>query len=260
MSNNIITLIVFEMKRYRTVPIMIVSAMFLFFSLIMMIAPFTLGMVSNQSLIRQIEVCSIVSETFKVLVPLFCLLFGAGIIAFDIKNQWLKSILARPVSRNDFLFAKIASAAILIFALMLLMSTIPVLVISIFVSVPVVVNWGNLLLLHLLYLLEIITYLSICVSLSCIVPSFINIFIFAVWMFLDSAAGPAIATLLWDNNLAQIITDFFFPDGMKLAATAIASSKPLPTEQFMWGLAELFGFLSLAFFLFSKTNIDKGTD
>jgi ABC-type transport system involved in multi-copper enzyme maturation permease subunit len=258
MRNLSLKLLIFEIRKMWTVPILIISGIFTIFGWAGLLLPIIFGAMKPGGIINELDIAQIISGEFKMLVPLLSIFFGAGIISFDMKNGWLRTLMARPVTKAEYVFTKIISATISIFALLLLMGTLPVLIISMFMSIHITFDIWIILAIHILSIFQTMTYIIICIWFSCWLPGFLNIFVLAVWMIVDSISAPIISSFLWDNNLALIISDFMYPSGFREAIESIAGRSSFPTENILWGLASLSGFLTLALFHFSKIQIDKG--
>jgi ABC-type transport system involved in multi-copper enzyme maturation permease subunit len=252
--------ILFEFRKIWTLPVIIISAIILFFSLLITFLPFIFGVYSAEGPIQELNVSLILSSAFSVLVPLMSFMFGAGIISNDIKSHWLRTVLSRPVTRADYLLTKIITASTAIFIILIICGSVPVIILSFLTPNKVEFDFIRFISIHALYLGEALTYISILALLSCWAPGFMNVFILAIWMLVDMISSSVINSYFWDNSLALIISDFFFPSGFKEAAAAIISNGDFPIEKILWGFSSLFGFLSLALLGFSFIQIDKGIE
>ncbi len=250
----------FEFRKIWTIPVIIISGIIFFFSLLITFLPLIFGAYSAEGPIQEINVSMILSSAFSILVPLMSFMFGAGIISNDIKSHWLRTVMSRPVTKADYLLTKIITASTAIFIILILCGTIPVIILSFLTPNKVVFDIVHFISIHALYLGETLTYISIAALFSCWTPGFMNVFILGIWMLVDMISSSVINNYFWDNGIALVISDFFFPSGFKEAASVIISNGDFPVEKIMWGLSSLFGFLSLALLGFSFIQVDKGIE
>lgn len=259
MSSGFTALFWFEFRRIwsRTTIIVISAAI----GIIWLITYGTLnsGIISG-SFFHEISIHTMINSEFSYLVPILIILFSSGIVANDVKNNWLRTVFSRPITRQMYLLIKMISVLTSIWIILLLACDLPMILIPLIKGINVTFDIKSLIILHLFYVLISITYLSVTIWLSCFVSGFYNVFIFAIWMVLDSVINPIVTTFFWDSKLILLAADFFFPSGLKETLESLLSAKGFLWENFMFGLSAMFGFLTLSFFNFSKINIDKGSE
>jgi ABC-type transport system involved in multi-copper enzyme maturation permease subunit len=261
MNNSYFKLFTFEFRKFWTLSIIIVAAIILLLILAGMIIPVIMGAYGDKALIHSLDFNITLFGFYKILVPLLALFFTTGIVAFDKRSHWLRTILSRPIKRENYLLIKMASSSASIFMLMLVMGTLPITILSLMVDIPIKFTLSTCIYIHLFFLLESMMYIAISTWLSCFLPSFLNVVVLAFWMFTDSSIIKSIvSTFLWDKTWAVILKDFYFPSGFSDALDKIITNASFPYSEIFWGIAALFGFLSLALYHFNHIQIDSGSD
>lgn len=204
---------------------------------------------------------TILSGIFDILVPLSALFLCAGMINFDVKNNWMRTILSRPMTRQDFLLTKIIAISVSIITVMIVAGLIPTIILDVATGADLGFNFYKVAMMLLMSTLQAVLYVVIAAWLSLFLPGFINVFVFALWMLADSILAPIVQNFLWDSRAAQIMQEFFFPDGFSEASTMLLSKElTFPTEDILWGFAALAGFLLIASFQINFIDIDKSSD
>ena len=260
MTGISLKLLLLEFRKMWNLPVIIISSILLLISLLISFIPLLVGAYKVEGLIKSYDIQSALSQGFTILVPLFSLIFGAGIISNDIKNHWIRTVLSRPITRADYLLTKIIASSLTIFILMFIIGTIPIVILSAIVPVNTNFDFLKFIGTHALFLGEAITYITICSLLSCWLPGFSNIIILIVWMLSNGIFSMVVNNYFWDSSIAMLIADFYFPGGFQEAAESLVSGANFPLEKLLWGFSSLFGFLALALFNFNFIQIDKGVE
>ncbi len=200
-------------------------------------------------------------QIWKIIVPFSVLFFSSGIIAGDIKNHWIRSILIHRITRQDLLLSKIIATLVSVIITMMLLGALPVIVFATGIGVKLDFNILNFVQVLMYFIFEAILFITIATWLSCFLNGFMNIFVLAFWMFLDNILMKGVLSLWMSNSFAgSVIIDVFFPSGFSEAAIVASTSGIFPYESLLWGFASLSFFLGIAIFSFSKINIDKSSD
>ncbi len=259
MTIAFLKLFIIEFKRIWTLPkLIIIGILFLLVTTIgLLISNSEFLTTAPDAFFPSISYTMVLSTIFGMIVPMSALFFSAGIIAYDIKSHWLRSILSRPLTRTDFLMSKIASAAISLLIVMLIVATIPLLIFGAISSTKLQFDFGNFIYLHLAYWLEGILFIVISSFFSTFLTTFKNVFLLGVWMFIDNIQLQVVPGLFWDNQTLLLLSDFFFPNSWSDSAKALLSTGNFNYEHLLWGIAELTGFTAITIYVFTKIGIDK---
>lgn len=258
---KILKLMEFDFRRLWTIPLIIFVSAISLIVVVIMILPIALNWFQVRDIIANLNFASTLKDFFNFIVPMLAIIFSAGMVSFDVRNYWLRTLMSRDVSRAEYLTSRVFSAAISIFFLMLLLGTIPIAMLGIFTDLTIEFNFWNVLLVHLFYLLNALLYLYIGAFLSCWLPSFVNAFVMIFWLLINTLVLPSLVSFfLWDLTWAVIMQDFFFPSGLSESIATIISGAGFPTQDILWGLAGLFGFAGLAYWNITIIKIDKGSE
>jgi ABC-type transport system involved in multi-copper enzyme maturation permease subunit len=261
MNNSIVKLLFFELRKFWSLSTIIISSVIFLLILAGTLVPAFIGVYGSKALIPNIDYNITIYSFYKILVPLLSLFFTVGIVSFDKRSHWLRTILSRQISREYFLLIKMLAALISIFFLMILMGILPISILVLIVSVPIKFSLSYFIYINLLYLFEASLYIAISTWLSCFLPSFLNLVVLAFWMFTDAYVLRNIVDFfLWDKTWAVILNDFYFPSGFSDAVGKILTNSKFPLNELLWGITSLFGFLSLTLYHFNKIQIDSGSD
>ncbi len=234
----------------RIIVIMILSSLLIFF----MFMPYFFG-INFQEL--NIDVYNILQGLLSFFVPISVLFFTGAIIFSDKRSFYLRTILSRPVTRQEYLLSKYLTSFINLIIFTIFFSIIPTII-----SQFIYQNSSNLsifsyLLTYFLYILEGILFISISISFSFFLNSYLNVFVLAIWLFLENTfINGILSNFVSFNIYIAIFSDFFFPSGFSEAVKLSQSFGLLFWESFFWGLSALTFFLALSFYLNSKTKID----
>lgn len=194
------------------------------------------------------------------LTPLSVFLFAAGIVAFDVKNYWLRSILSRPVTKQEWMLAKIKAISTSVLLTILAIGFIPSMIMYILAPDVIVFDTGNVILILLSYMLEIVLFVSMAAWFSTFLPTFVNVLVLAIMLFIDNTALPLIAGFYWDVTIINFIADFFFPSGFREFTDVYTKSSEFDYEYLLWGFASLALFFGLSLFHINLIKIDKNSD
>lgn len=203
---------------------------------------------------------TILNNIFSWLTPLTVFLFAAGIVAFDVKNYWLRSIISRPVTKQEWMLSKIMAVSTSVLVTIMAIAFIPSLVLYITAPDIITFDTGKVIMLLLTYLLEIVLFVSMASWFSTFMPTFVNVLVIAIIIFIDNTALPLIAGIYWDVSILNIIADFFFPSGFRDFGNLYINSAKFDFEYLLWGFAGLSLFLGLSLFQINLIKIDKNAD
>ncbi len=199
----------------------------------------------------------ILPNFFTLIVPVTAFFFSAGIISYDINNHWLSSILSRPVTKADFLIAKIFSVLTSLLIVMILTVLIPLIIFDLISTVSLKVEFLQTLYIIIAYLMEGLLFILIATFFSTFLSNFKNAFLLGLWILIDFTQKQIIPTVYWDNQFMLIFSDFFFPSSLSESAKKLVSTGKMNYELILWGISAITAFFSISLYNFSRINIDK---
>jgi len=249
-----------ELRKTLTLPVIILLSALFLLALAGTFLPLIFGAVGEEAVIRSLNFAEKINSAFGVIIPLLTFILCSGIVHIDLKSNWLRSVVARPVSRHVYIISKINSLLIIVVAMLLLMVTIPTIVFSLIVKVPVEFGFWQVLFVHVAGICQALMYIIICTWMSCWIPGFLNIIIFIVWMFSNSIITQLASAFFWDTQWIMIASDFYFPSGFSDSCTTVIAGGDFPFESILWGISALAGFAALTFWFISFIQIDKNRD
>jgi ABC-type transport system involved in multi-copper enzyme maturation permease subunit len=201
------------------------------------------------------------SINISSVVPLAASLFGVAMVAADVKDGWLRTLLIRPVSRQSYLLIKMAAVYTSVVFTIVVAGIIPnVVVSSFFVKGAVVFDLGRVLAVHGVFLLQAALIVSILALFSCWLPGVFNVVMLAFWAICASAISGYIQAFHAMDKWLTILKDFLFPDGFSKSVDAINAGMGTPVAELAWGFGALGIILALAFWSVTKIQVDKGSE
>jgi len=251
---NIITLVKFDLKKYwsisRIITFMIFAIIINFFVLVPNYFNFPVTEI-------KINMLTIMQGLLSFFVPVSVLFFTGAIIFSDKRSFYLRTILTRPISRDEYLFSKYLFSLINLLIATLFFAIFPTILSFIIYNDNGESGFFQYFFTYLFYIIEGLLFISISITLSFVVNSYLNIFMLAIWIFLENTLiNGVLANFVSYSKSLAIITDFFFPSGFSDAAKLIGNVGVLFWESLLWGLTALAFFFTLSIYLNSKTKID----
>lgn len=207
-----------------------------------------------------LDATNVFFQIYVFLVPVGTTLLAAGIVANDVKDGWLRSLLIRPITRQAYLLAKLLSTFCVILITLLVAGGIPFIVRLSTISVPVEFSLWKIAVSFLLLLGQTLTYLAILSFFSCWLPGLVNVALFAAWGMLAQYATFVARTkysMVW---WGELLKEYSFPSGFSDSIEAIVQLNVVPYSALAWGIAELAAFLALALWSVNKIQVDKSTE
>lgn len=188
------------------------------------------------------------------------LVFYGGIVSSDIKSGWMRTLLIRAVTRQQYVVTKMLvalSATAIVYGLAFV---IPAVVLSFDPALTVTYNWGS----TAVTLVFIFAHFSLLIVLStlvsCSLPGVFNgVFVYA-WYIIAQLVGFMVDRLYWDVRWAVVLKEYLFPSGFDDAMKAFAQHMPFPTTEVLWGCAALCFFFALTLFSINTVVVDAGSD
>lgn len=194
-------------------------------------------------------------------VPTAVALFAVGTIATDVKEGWLRTLLIRPVTRQQYLLVKLATLYLSVIITFVVAAVLPNLITAFFLAKGEVrFDLVAVLSVHGLFLLQALLLLAMMVFFSCWLPGVFNLVTVAMWYIAASILDGYLQAAYWSNKWLMILREFFFPNGFTSATDAIAGNMGMPITEITWGLAALAAFLALAFWSIARIQVDKSSE
>lgn len=203
---------------------------------------------------------SIVVRTSESGVQLILALLLAGVVAHDVRTRWLRTLLTRPVTREQYLRAKMGAMYAIGMAGILLANLIALLYVGAVAGISLQWDWGSLAQVASLFLLQGALVTAMMAFLSCWLPGYMNLVVIAAWALVSQFLQLAANGLWWDQPVAATLIPFFFPSGFNEAIELVSAGATTPTVELFWGLAALSGFLALAHYSIGRMQVEKGSD
>lgn len=255
---NLMTLVEVEFRRTWSKPfvLIILGVTALTFLVIFLVQSFFSVLSESQMTFK----ASLVLKSFMTFFStVAALVITTGIIKFDVKNHWFRTILTRPVSRDEALLAKITSSFAGVTLISIFTCILPVIFMEVIAPDFMTFDTGAFLAVFVVYMLNVLGVILIATWFSCWAGGFFNLILVIVWMFVNNIVSGVIPPIIWDNRLLLIIVDFFYPESLADLAEQISGGN-FSWELLLWGLATIAGFGGLAFWHFNKIKIDHGSD
>jgi len=197
----------------------------------------------------------------SLVVPLAACLFAVGAIAGDVREHWLRTVLIRPISRQQYLLIKLAAVYTSVVLTIVVAGILPNIIIAEYVAKgEVQFNLGLFLSTHGLILLQALLLLALLMFFSCWVPGVMNVVVLGGWGIAASGIGAYLQLSYWSDKWFTILRDYLFPSGFSDAIEAITAGKGTPVAQMLWGLGALAVSLALAFWSITKIQVDKSSE
>lgn len=253
MSSALRKLLVVEFRRQWTIIALITPLLFLVIGSLIVLLPVRFA-------IRSFDVSDKVFQSMSFLIPVVSAFFCVGIVSNDVKDGWLRTLLVRAVTRQEYVFVKMLSAFCSIWVTILFATVLPLTIGALITKVPVEFAFGKVLSLYGLFLGASLTYISVLAFVSCWLPGVVNVAILIVWGILASAAHYYVGFALWDASWAVFLEQFIFPSGFFDAVTAVKQQTHAPYSEILWGIAALGFFLGLTFWSITKIQVDQGSE
>jgi ABC-type transport system involved in multi-copper enzyme maturation permease subunit len=191
------------------------------------------------------------------MIPFTVLVFATGIVANDVRDGWLRTLLIRPITRGQYLTVKMAAAYVSIVAVLIVSGTVPVIIGAMTTSQTVEFDAAEAIVLWVILLIHTLLLLSLLTFLSCWMKGFLNVAFLAGWAMASAMIGAYVQFTKWDDKWMTIGAEFLFPSGFFDAAGSVVGGTLFPVDELLWGLSALAGFLALAYWGINAINVDK---
>ena len=196
-----------------------------------------------------------------MIVPLSAVLFCGGIISVDVKEGWLRTLLIRPITRQQYLLIKLAAVFTSVVITIVVAGVIPNIVIGAFFAKGAFqFDPGPVLFAHMIFLLQAMLLIGLLVFFSCWMPGIFNTVLLGMWFIAASMIGAYVQSRFWSSQWLMLLRDFLFPSGFTSSLDMILGKAGTPTSEMAWGFATLGCVLALAFWSVTRIEVDKSSE
>ncbi|MFZ4619830.1 MAG: hypothetical protein ACOYNS_04670 [Bacteroidota bacterium] len=195
-----------------------------------------------------------------VVIFLSFIIFTAGIVGADVKSGWLRTLLTRSVTREQYVITKILVVFISILIVFLISFSVDLLVISFNSKMVLTYDIAQTAVVFLLKVMHLLLMVIISALISCVIPGSFNGYFVLAWYSFSQAIGFIVMRNYWDMKWAVVLQDYLFPGGFDDAKNAIMMQQSFPAAELLWGIAALM--ISFAWTLYSVNSIvvDTGSE
>ena len=195
-----------------------------------------------------------------IAIPILTGFLSSGMVAFDVKDGWLRTLLIRPVPRHHYLLARMTSVLSISLIASFIACTIPVGLASYFAGKPIDWDLVRLAEIYVMLLGQSILLVAILAFLSCWLPGIFNVVILFLWFLMAVLLDSYATRFFWDNKWVTLAKDYLFPSGFTNSALSIVNEFPFPWTDFLWGLGAATAFLALAFWSINRIEVDSTSE
>ena len=254
MKGAIRKLFLVELRRLWPIAAYFVPVMLASLSLLM---SFATGRMQQQYNVAQ----QAVLLNLNFVVPMASAIFAIGSVSNDVKDGWLRTLLIRPITRQQYLMVKLAAVYCSLVITIIFAGILPNAVFAVFFSkTPVQFELARVLYVHALILLQGFLYVVILLFLSCWLPGVFNVVVLGLWAMTASIISSYIQYVHWMDKWLVVLKDYFFPSGFWDSIDVIVARTGTPVGELAWGIGALAMFLALAFWSISVIQVDKGSE
>jgi ABC-type transport system involved in multi-copper enzyme maturation permease subunit len=202
-----------------------------------------------------------ISLCLTFVLPLASAIFAVGSVSSDVKDGWLRTLLIRPITRQQYLAVKLAAVYSSFVITLFVAGVLPnIITAAFFAKVPVRFELMQTVYVHGLILLQGFLYVVILLFFSCWLPGVFNVIVFGLWAILAASLTSYIQYVHWMDKWLVILKDYFFPSGFWDAIDWIVGRAGIPVSELAWGFGALAIFLALAFWSITAIQVDKGSE
>jgi ABC-type transport system involved in multi-copper enzyme maturation permease subunit len=241
-----------EFKRFFS-PAMIVAAI----AVIGLGNMMSFAMISLQETQRS---SALVEVSFGVSSFIAVLIFSAGIVGYDVKSGWLRTLLIRSITRQQYVLAKVAVTVSASVLTMFVSIMIPLLYYSLFTNAKIVVDWMLTVEFLILNICEMVLLIVMSTAFSCWITGAFNSLLVYIWMGATTTIEILIAKKYWDISWVMVVKDYLFPSGFQHAINALKMNAEIPYADILWGITAMMFFLSVMLFLINTVQVDTSTE
>ena len=241
-----------EFKRFWT-PAMIVTA----FGIIGFGNVIAFGMGTMKQLPKTsnlVEICYDIVSFFSVI------LFSAGMVGSDIKSGWMRTLLIRPVTRQQYVLTKISVISTVTLVTLAITILIPIVYFMLLADSKIIFDVSPTVTFLMLKSCEVVLYIIISAGISCWISGAFNSLALYIWFGASQLIEMLISKKYWDIPWLMTLKDFLSPSGFQDALTYSKLGLGFPMADILWGLASVAFFAALMLLSINKIQIDIGSE
>jgi ABC-type transport system involved in multi-copper enzyme maturation permease subunit len=250
--NNYSILFKAEFKRFWT-PAMIVTA----FGIIAFGNVIAFGMGTMKQLPKTsnlVEICYSIVSFFSVI------LFSAGIVGSDIKSGWLRTLLIRPVTRQQYVLTKISVVITVALATLAITILLPIVYFTLLAESKIIFDASSTVTFLMFKSCEVVLYIVISTGISCWISGAFNSLALYIWFGSSQLMEMLISKKYWDIPWLMTLKDFMSPSGFQDALNYSKLGLGFPVEYILWGIASVAFFAALMLISINRIQIDTGSE
>ena len=214
--------------------------------------------VAAMSMLSPTPLARVLWWAYDAFLPIVCVFLSTGIVANDVKSGWMRTLLIRPITRQQYLGAKIAAVVCSIWIMLLFLGFVPAIVGSLIHRLPMGLDFVPAAGAHLLLLGKSVMLVSVLAFFSCWLPGITNIVVLFAWWLLYSMLD--FYSMTKSVRWLELLKAYAFPSGFSNAIDALTQSGVMSWVDIAWGITGLTGFLALAFWSITKIQIDVDSE
>lgn len=185
---------------------------------------------------------------------------AVGMVSADLKDHWLRTLLMRPVTRAEYLLARILAVYSLVVAIIVIAGILPSLLLPQFLDKPIIWMWTRSLPTLGFLFGQAFLLLSLLTFLSCWLPGVANVVVLAAWAMVSALLGAYVRSQYWDVGLIVVGTEFLFPSGFLDAAQIASRHSGDPLAPALWGVASTVSALAVSLWSVNRVQLDRGSE
>jgi ABC-type transport system involved in multi-copper enzyme maturation permease subunit len=222
----------------------------------------SIGLIMSAKFSKSYDVARLAASTnMTTVVPLAAILFGVAMVAADVKEGWLRTLLIRPISRQRYLLIKMAAVYTSVVITILVAGVLPNIIIpTLFFKGEVQFDLLRVVEVHAIVLMQALLIISILALFSCWLPGVFNVVLLGFWWMAASIISALLQSFFWSDKWLSILKEYLFPHGLSRSLDALLGGTSIPYADLSWGLGSLAMFLALAFWSVARIQVDKGSE
>ena len=202
-----------------------------------------------------------VTANNTLVVPLAASLIAIAVVAADVKEGWLRTLLIRPITRQQYLLIKLSAVYTSILLSLLIAGVLPNILFAAFIYNGTV-QWDflRIVAIHVLFFLHAAQILALMTLLSCWIPGAFNVVVLGFWAMASAMISGFLGKFYWSEHWATILREWLYPPGFGSSIDAVAGGIQLPYADLLLGLGATAVIFALAFWSITRIQIDKGSE
>ncbi len=241
-----------EFRRFWTLGMIIFSAGLSILSILPSVISIQSGMGKTFS--------SIIQSTDGFLSFFTFLIFSAGIVSADVKSGWVRTLLIRSVTREQYVTVKILVVFVSTMIVYFFCITSSTIVIAFDPKVELIYDLSLSSAVMALKTAHVLLLIVLSTLVSCSLLGSFNALVVYAWITLAQGLGFLVTRNYWDVQWAVILKDYLFPSGFEDAQQTIITQNVFPAAELLWGIGALSCFYALTLFSMNRVMIDTGSE